>query len=74
MALSPRAAQPVRGYDEEYCADKPTGRRIGISLSGGGIRSAAFNLGALQALQEEGCWAARSTSRPSPAAATSRAP
>ena len=53
MALSPRAAQPVRGYDEEYCADKPTGRRIGISLSGGGIRSAAFNLGALQALQEE---------------------
>jgi len=54
MALSPRAAQPVRGYDEEYCADKPTGRRIGISLSGGGIRSAAFNLGALQALQEEG--------------------
>ncbi len=54
MALSPRAAQPVPGYDEEYCAERPTGRRIGISLSGGGIRSAAFNLGALQALQEEG--------------------
>ena len=54
MALSPRAKQPVLGYEEEYCAAPPTGRRIGISLSGGGIRSAAFNLGALQALQEEG--------------------
>lgn len=53
MALRPRAYWPVPGYDEEYCAEPPRGRRIGISLSGGGIRSAAFNLGALQALQEE---------------------
>lgn len=53
MALRPRESRPVPGYDEEYCADPPRGRRIGISLSGGGIRSAAFNLGALQALQEE---------------------
>ena len=53
MALKPRASLPVPGYDEEYCAEPPQGRRIGISLSGGGIRSAAFNLGALQALQEE---------------------
>jgi hypothetical protein len=53
MALRPRESHPVPGYDEEYCADPPRGRRIGISLSGGGIRSAAFNLGALQALQEE---------------------
>ena len=53
MALRPRESRPVPGYDEEYCAEKPRGRRIGISLSGGGIRSAAFNLGALQALQEE---------------------
>ncbi|HEY0811755.1 MAG TPA: hypothetical protein VGE11_00620 [Pseudonocardia sp.] len=53
MALRPRESRPVPGYDEEYCADPPRGRRIGISLSGGGVRSAAFNLGALQALQEE---------------------
>jgi hypothetical protein len=42
-------------HDEEYLADRPTGRRrIGISPSGGGLRSAAFNLGALQAFPEEG--------------------
>lgn len=32
----------------------PVPGRIGICCSGGGIRSAAYNLGALQALQEEG--------------------
>jgi hypothetical protein len=32
----------------------PAPGRIGICCSGGGIRSAAYNLGALQALQEEG--------------------
>jgi hypothetical protein len=32
----------------------PTEQRIGISCSGGGIRSAAYNLGALQVLQEAG--------------------
>jgi hypothetical protein len=30
------------------------GNRIGIALSGGGVRSAAFGLGAIQALQERG--------------------
>ncbi|SDF36109.1 Patatin-like phospholipase [Lentzea fradiae] len=35
----------------EYVEDPPEGIRIGIALSGGGIRSAAFNLGAMQALQ-----------------------
>jgi hypothetical protein len=33
---------------------KPTPQRIGVSCSGGGIRSAAYNLGALQALQSAG--------------------
>jgi patatin-like phospholipase len=32
----------------------PGAQRIGICCSGGGVRSAAFNLGALQALQERG--------------------
>lgn len=38
-------------------APEPVGdtpRNVGICLSGGGIRSAAFNLGALQSLQKEG--------------------
>jgi len=37
-----------------YIPQPPDGTRVGIALSGGGIRSAAFNLGALQALQEKG--------------------
>ncbi len=37
----------------EYVEDPPEGMRIGIALSGGGIRSAAFNLGAMQALQRQ---------------------
>jgi hypothetical protein len=47
-----RAGEPTPGVDVEYVDEPPAGRRIGIALSGGGIRSAAFNLGALQALQE----------------------
>ena len=39
------AANPLRDPDPE---------RIGICCSGGGIRSASFNLGVLQALQEHG--------------------
>ena len=34
--------------------EKPCEGRIGIACSGGGIRSAAFNLGALQSLQKDG--------------------
>lgn len=34
--------------------DPPAKERIGICCSGGGIRSAAYNLGALQVLREEG--------------------
>ncbi|MDN5853478.1 MAG: hypothetical protein L0K86_11660 [Actinomycetia bacterium] len=49
-----RAGDPTPGVDVEYVGPPPQGRRIGIALSGGGIRSAAFNLGALQALQEVG--------------------
>lgn len=46
------ATTPTPGVGVEYPVDPPRGRRIGIALSGGGIRSAAFNLGAIQALQE----------------------
>jgi Patatin-like phospholipase len=53
MAVGSRATTPAPSDDEEYREEPPSGRRIGIALSGGGIRSAAFNLGALQALQEE---------------------
>lgn len=53
MALGSRTTTPAPSDQVEYCATPPTGRRIGIALSGGGIRSAAFNLGALQALQEQ---------------------
>lgn len=52
MAVASRAT-PAPSDDDEYREKPPHGRRIGIALSGGGIRSAAFNLGALQALQEE---------------------
>ncbi len=53
MALSSRTSDAVTS-DGEYRAAHPRGRRIGIALSGGGFRSSAFNLGALQALREKG--------------------
>lgn len=53
MPLAASSRTPAHGTEAEYRASAPPGRRIGIALSGGGIRSAAFNLGALQALQEE---------------------
>lgn len=40
----------------ERCAPPEQGERIGIACSGGGIRSASFNLGALQALQSKRIW------------------
>lgn len=52
MALAPRAKNPLPSEAAEYVEDPPRGMRIGIALSGGGVRSAAFNLGALQALQK----------------------
>ncbi|MEU5692368.1 hypothetical protein [Actinosynnema sp. NPDC020468] len=54
MAVAPRTNKPMPGVSAEYVAPPPEGPRIGIALSGGGIRSAAFNLGAMQALQENG--------------------
>lgn len=55
MALPPRTDKQLpSGADEYVSGDPPSGIRIGIALSGGGIRSAAFNLGALQALQSRG--------------------
>jgi hypothetical protein len=52
MPLPPRTKKKLPTEAEEYVGSPPEGIRIGIALSGGGIRSAAFNLGALQALQE----------------------
>lgn len=52
MALAPRTTKPLPSLAKEYRDSPPQGMRLGIALSGGGIRSAAFNLGALQALQE----------------------
>jgi Patatin-like phospholipase len=42
------------GSAPESPADPEYPERIGIACSGGGIRSAAFNLGALQALDQQG--------------------
>ena len=52
MALATRSTKPLPSLAEEYRDGPARGMRLGIALSGGGIRSAAFNLGALQALQE----------------------
>jgi hypothetical protein len=51
MALPPRTTNALPSEAAEYVDTEPEGIRIGIALSGGGIRSAAFNLGALQALR-----------------------
>lgn len=56
----PLAKENGHPWDPEKDQKGPRGRRIpapariGICLSGGGIRSAAFGLGALQALDEKG--------------------
>ncbi len=52
MALGIRTGKPLPNQAAEYREQPPAGVRIGVALSGGGIRSAAFNLGALQAMQE----------------------
>ena len=55
-----RVADWLRGSESEPMPPAgptrldPEPGRIGVCCSGGGIRSAAYNLGALQALQEEG--------------------
>ncbi|MEU3646117.1 hypothetical protein AB0E59_22225 [Lentzea sp. NPDC034063] len=54
MPLAPRPKKPLPSVAEEYLDSPPEELRVGIALSGGGIRSAAFNLGALQALEERG--------------------
>ncbi|MCS7479456.1 hypothetical protein ACFFQW_39895 [Umezawaea endophytica] len=54
MPLAPRTTHDLPSLAEEYADSPPQDIRIGIALSGGGIRSAAFNLGALQALQQQG--------------------
>jgi Patatin-like phospholipase len=46
-----RPRRPLPSLAQEYRAE-PVPVRIGVAFSGGGIRSAAFSLGALQALQE----------------------
>ncbi|GLZ28692.1 hypothetical protein Lesp02_08820 [Lentzea sp. NBRC 105346] len=54
MPLAPRTNKTLPSVGDEYRCAPPDQHRIGIALSGGGIRSAAFNLGAVQALQEQG--------------------
>lgn len=55
----PEAHHDFSGWEEasaelrEYWARTPEPGRMGISASGGGIRSASFHLGVYQALQEE---------------------
>lgn len=51
MPVPHRTTNPLPSVAEEYRDSPPPNMRIGIAMSGGGIRSAAFNLGALQALQ-----------------------
>ena len=54
MPLPPRTKKTLPSVAAEYLERPPDELRVGIALSGGGIRSAAFNLGALQALDERG--------------------
>jgi hypothetical protein len=49
-----RDPQPPAGHDPWDPPPKGAESRVGVCLSGGGIRSAAFCLGALQALRERG--------------------
>src|SRR4051812_368248 len=49
LGRRPAPLPSFSGMVEPVEADK-----IGVACSGGGVRSAAFNLGALQALQEKG--------------------
>ncbi|HLM84581.1 MAG TPA: patatin-like phospholipase family protein [Solirubrobacteraceae bacterium] len=50
----PEPVPAYRGPVEEAPADHCAAPVVGICCSGGGIRSAAYNLGALQALQQAG--------------------
>ena len=43
--------RPGASTSWRYANDGPVGNRIGVAMSGGGIRSASFGLGALQHLQ-----------------------
>lgn len=50
--VRPYPAQPVPNVPLQY----PRVARTGICCSGGGVRSAVYNLGALQVLREQGVW------------------
>jgi hypothetical protein len=53
--LVPGPAKPTNDWDvwsERLLRSRDTRHRIGLGFSGGGIRSATFNLGVLQGLQE----------------------
>lgn len=53
-ALQRNVEQSWINWNDERGAAEPNEEVVGIACSGGGLRSAAFNLGALQALQQEG--------------------
>jgi hypothetical protein len=42
----------TKGWSEKICTGSEPRNLVGVALSGGGIRSATFNLGVLQGLQE----------------------
>src|ERR687883_459346 len=52
--LTGERPDPRPGWIGVYEAPSPDRDDVGICCSGGGIRSAAFNLGALQTLQSKG--------------------
>ncbi len=54
MALAPRTRNSLPPEASEYVEPPAEKIRVGIALSGGGIRSAAYNLGVLQALRSNG--------------------
>ncbi len=49
---SPTGRSPFLGWSERIITGRQPHNRIGLAFSGGGIRSATFNLGVLQGLQE----------------------
>jgi hypothetical protein len=48
----PKSPDDRAGWSERLWTRRDTRRRIGLAFSGGGIRSATFNLGVLEGLQE----------------------
>ena len=71
-ARQPSAGSQLAPSEREPVLRPTAGSNVvGLALSGGGVRSAAFCLGSLQALDQAGVLKTSIISPPSPAAATS---